>query len=261
MENSILARMRGFKDWFRGYEENFVIIGGAACSLIMSEIELDFRPTKDMDIVLLVEAMKKDFGRVFWDYVLAAGYQHCQKSTEKPQFYRFYEPISKDYPEMIELFSRRIDGLVLPTDAVITPIPISDDVSSLSAILLNDDYYHFLKGGVRVIDDLPVLDELRMIPFKAKAWLDLSERKNRIGDVDSNDIRKHKRDIYRMTDIIGEGYKFTLPGAVEKDMCVYIAAAWDSLKNTPRKERKAEQTRIGKIITFFDLPVTTNVQS
>lgn len=49
------------------------------------------------------------------------------------------------------MVSRKPDAIVLPEDAVLTPLPIDEEISSLSAILLN--------------------------PFKAKAWLDLSDRK------------------------------------------------------------------------------------
>ena len=44
-----------FKERFQGFEEQYVIIGGTACDLIMESEELDFRATKDIDIVLIVE--------------------------------------------------------------------------------------------------------------------------------------------------------------------------------------------------------------
>jgi len=255
MEDNIIQRMQSFKNWFRGYEDHFVIIGGAACSLIMSEEEVEFRMTKDIDVVLLAEALSTEFGKRFWDYIIDAEYRHCRKSTGKPQFYRFFEPKSQDYPDMIELFSRHIDGLVLPDEAKITPIPISEDISSLSAILLNDEYYFFLRDGVRMIEGMPVLDELHMIPFKAKAWLELTDRKSKGGAVDSNDIRKHTRDIYRMTDILVKGFKFKLPVAVEHDLVVYIKAVMNMMENSPPKERKAEQRRLENIVEFFGLPL------
>ena len=40
---------------------------------------------------------------------------------------------------MIELFTRKPEAVILPEDAVISPLPIDENVSSLSAILLNDD--------------------------------------------------------------------------------------------------------------------------
>ena len=60
-----------------------------------------------------------------------------------PQFYRFSHPMSNRYPAMIELFTRKLDAIQLPDDAVLTPLPMDEDISSLSAILLDDDYYEF----------------------------------------------------------------------------------------------------------------------
>ena len=37
---------------------------------------------------------------------------------------------------------------------------------------------------------------------KAKAWLDLTERKNAGENVDSKNIRKHKNDVFRLTALL-----------------------------------------------------------
>lgn len=39
-----------FKERFQGFENQYVIIGGTACDLIMENEELPFRATKDVDI-------------------------------------------------------------------------------------------------------------------------------------------------------------------------------------------------------------------
>ena len=65
-------------------------------------------------------------------------------------FYRFPEG-KFGYPTMIELFSRK-PGYLLEIEEGIIPIHIDDDTSSLSAILLNDDYYKFMMSGRRVVD-------------------------------------------------------------------------------------------------------------
>ena len=46
-----------FREYFSKYKEQYTLIGGMACNLLMSDAELDFRPTKDIDMVLIVEAM------------------------------------------------------------------------------------------------------------------------------------------------------------------------------------------------------------
>lgn len=53
---------------------------------------------------------------------------------------------------------------------VITPLHISEEVSSLSAIMLNDDYYKFMLSGREVVDDIGVLDAEHLIPFKMVTW-------------------------------------------------------------------------------------------
>ena len=165
----------------------------------MSEEGLDFRGTKDIDLVLIVEAVTPEFGKRFWEFVRNAGYAHQNKSTGQPQFYRFSHPTESGYPFMIELFSRRADAITLPEDAVLTPLPMDEDVSSLSAILLDDDYYQLLRSGTTHIDGVTVLDASYLIPFKAKAWLDLTARKANGEAVDSKNIRKHKNDVFRLS--------------------------------------------------------------
>ena len=215
--------IESFKSWFKGYEKQYTIIGGTACDLLMSDEGLDFRATKDIDLVLIIEAIDASFGQRLWEYIVAAGYKHINKSSGEPQFYRFTEPKSGDYPAMIELFSRKPDVITLPNEAVLSPLPIDDDISSLSAILLDNDYYEFLKQGRIQVSEVTILDAEHLIPFKAKAWLDLSERKAAGEQVDSKNIRKHKNDVFRLTDLLDPAHtELSLPDTVRKDMAEFI---------------------------------------
>ena len=191
-----------FKNWFQGYEEQYVIIGGTACDILMTNEELSFRATKDIDLILIVEALNADFGRKFWEYVKQAGYEHRSKSSGMPQFYRFSHPLSDQYPAMIELFSRKPEAIQLPEDAILTPLPLDEDISSLSAILLDDAYYDFLKQGRETVAGVTILGAEYLIPFKAKAWMDLTDRKANGESVDGKNIRKHKNDVFRLTELI-----------------------------------------------------------
>lgn len=220
----MIRGIESFRDWFRGHEEQYAIIGGTACDLLMTDGGLDFRATKDIDLVLIVEAVDAQFASRFWEYVVAAGYEHRKKSNGDPQFFRFTNPQSRDYPTMIELFARRPDAIILPEDAVLTPLPIDEDISSLSAILLNDDYYDFLKQGRVIISDVTILDTPYMIPFKAKAWIDLSDRKAAGETVDSKNIRKHKNDVFRLTELLDQNQEplSYVPVAVKNDMLTFF---------------------------------------
>ena len=213
-----------FKEWFRGFEDSYAIIGGTACDLLMREEGLDFRGTKDIDLVLIVEAVTLEFGKRFWEFVRSAGYVHQNKSTGQPQFYRFSHPTESGYPFMIELFSRRADAIALPEDAVLTPLPMDEDVSSLSAILLDDNYYQLLRSGTTRIDGVTVLDASHLIPFKAKAWLDLTARKANGEAVDSKDIRKHKNDVFRLSALLTPGTKVSVNQTVWNELQAFFQA-------------------------------------
>lgn len=165
-----------FRKFFEGHEDQYAIIGGAACDLIFSDAGAAFRAAKDIDMVLCVEVVDAAFGARFRDFLKAGGYQAAETQGGKRQFYRFHKPADAAFPFMIELFSRKPDTLSLPDDVVIAKIPVEDAVISLSAILLDDAYFEALTANRRVIDGVSILDQSLLIPFKARAWLDLADR-------------------------------------------------------------------------------------
>lgn len=210
-----------FKEYFAKYSDQYVLIGGAACDVIMEDFDSSFRATKDLDLVLIVEALTPEFGQVFWQFIQDGRYRNKSMSTEEPHFYRFDKPEEPGFPYMLELFSRSAFELNYP-DAILTPLHFDDSVSSLSAILLNEAYYEMLLGGRMEIDGVRVLAPAYIIPFKAKAWLDLSEKKKAGFHVDEKDIKKHKNDVARLTTILNERDVVQLPEEVAVDMVDFI---------------------------------------
>ena len=53
----------------------------------MESEEMSFRATKDIDMVLIVESIRVEFGKRFFEYIKEAGYEHINKSTGNAQFY------------------------------------------------------------------------------------------------------------------------------------------------------------------------------
>lgn len=64
-----------FREWFADHRDQYVLIGGTAASLAMEKAGLEFRATKDLDVVLHVEALTPAFGETFWKFIEAGGYQ------------------------------------------------------------------------------------------------------------------------------------------------------------------------------------------
>ena len=212
-----------FREHFRNFADHYVLIGGAACDIAMTSAGLAFRATKDLDIVLYLEALDAEFVRAFWEFVRAGGYEIQEKSTGEKQFYRFQKPTNTDYPFMLELFSRQPDVLQVPEGSHLTPLPIEEDVSSLSAILLDNDYYDFIRAGRQEIDGLPMVGAAQLIALKARAWLDLTEREKRGEKIDSKTIKKHKNDVFRLYQILDPATDPGAPEAVKKDIREFIS--------------------------------------
>lgn len=209
-----------FRKHFKGFENQYVLIGGAACDILFAKNNSQFRATRDLDRVLIVEALTPEFGEKFWEFVEVGQYRNKVTSGGKPQFYRFDKPENDEYPKMLELFAR--NDCSLKTMSGLTKIHIDDEVSSLSAILLNDEYYRVLLAGRGVIQELCVLRPEYLILFKAKAYLDLSERKENGENVDSRDIKKHKNDILRiLAEFVLEEVE-DLPEIVMRDVETFI---------------------------------------
>lgn len=185
-----------FKTYFEEYADEYVLIGGAACDILFDNSNASFRVTRDLDMVLIVEALSKEFGEAFWRFVKEGGYRNKSKTTGESQFYRFSAPTNQGFPKMIELFART--DWMGNKQSVLTPIHIDESVSSLSAILLNEAYYSALIEGKTIVDGLSVLRPSWLILFKAKAWLDLKDRIDMGEPIDSNDIKKHRNDIIRI---------------------------------------------------------------
>lgn len=216
-----------FREHFRGYADRYLLIGGTACDLAMDEAGLEFRATKDLDIVLCVEALDKEFVNAFWAFIRIGKYRTQEKSTGRKQYYRFRKPEAEGYPFMLELFSRQPDALSLDDDSHLTPVPTDEDVSSLSAILLSDEYYNFICSGRKESDGLVFIGAEHLVPLKARAWLDLSERK-RVGEVvDSRSIRKHRNDVFKLYQILRPDFDGDVPDSVKADMRDFLSRMKD----------------------------------
>ena len=199
--------------------------------LLLDEGGLDFRATKDIDVVLYVEAVSAEFLDAFWTFVKDGGYKIAQQGTGERLFYRFRKPENEEFPEMVELFSRKPDAIGIREGSHLTPISINEELASLSAILLEDDYYTLALNGRKLIDGLPVLQAEFLIPFKAKAWLDLSRRRESGEAVDGKDIRKHRNDVFRLYQIISGETKVDLTASVAEDLRIFIDATEESNLN------------------------------
>jgi hypothetical protein len=69
---------------------------------------------------------------------------------------------------MLELLSRKPDTFELAPDSQLTPIPLDEEISSLSAILLDGEYYGFIQAHRIQVDGLSLLSAEALIVLKSQ---------------------------------------------------------------------------------------------
>lgn len=75
-----------FREYFQDFKDNYEIIGGLAIYLLLDDAGFDnTRATKDIDLVLSVEALNDTFIGQYWKFVKAGGYTCVRKSTVQTQ--------------------------------------------------------------------------------------------------------------------------------------------------------------------------------
>ena len=89
-----------FAEHFAAFADQYVLIGGAACTLAMEDVGQSFRATKDLDIVLCVETLKPDFVAAFWQFVRRSVSDSGRRQTGQRQYYRFLKPASGGYTRL-----------------------------------------------------------------------------------------------------------------------------------------------------------------
>ena len=232
-----------FKDFFKEFSGNYLLIGGAACDRQLENAGLDFRATKDLDIVLVIEAYSANFVEKFWEFIKEGNYEIQEKSSGKKIYYRFKKPADDSFPWQLELFSRKPE-INLGDNARLTPIPLEEDITSLSAILLNDEYYNFTLKHAEVIDGVSIACTAALICLKASAHLDLKKRKEKGEKIDNKDIKKHINDIIRLTAVLADEDIGDLPDKMKNDIAEIISGF---------KEEPPDATEIGKGLGNVDL--------
>ena len=72
------------------------------------------------------------------------------------------------------------------------------------------------------LDGITVLAADYLIPFKAKTWLDLTKHKVLGQHIDDKNIKKHKNDVFRLTELVDPTNKITVPSSVYADIQEFV---------------------------------------
>lgn len=162
-----------------------------------------------------------------------------------------YQGFGHRFPHTLELFSRVPDGLSFVPLGHLTPIPIGEKVSSLSAILLDDAYYQFVLSGRNNKHGIPSwTGEDRFIPLKAVAWMEMTQRVQQGEEIDLKKINKHLNDIVLLSALLQPGQVIDLPEKIKSDLQAFAKFVVE----INRSEQVQAMRRIASSFAF-DLPM------
>lgn len=220
-----------FFDYFEEYEDSYVVIGGNATAFWLEQDRQNFRMTKDYDIVVIFEQSTDEFSEKFSSFISENHYQRCEvgRDEEKKKVYYRYrldpEHPSEEVPQEIELFSRKPMGYLLEETLTETTPLHYEDGPSLSAIILDDDYYQLLKECQEKIGNISVLSVPGLIYFKARAHLDVKKRVENGEKINHRANKtKHFNDVCRLCSLVSDESRVngTIPDSCQSDLREFI---------------------------------------
>ena len=253
-----------FRDRFRPFQGLMTLIGGAACDEWFTTNGLNFRATNDLDLVIMMDDVEPAFISAVRAFVAEGGYEISERSEGVPILYRFSNPTRDDFPAKLELSSRKPDGFELSDGQLYIPVSAGLGRHSLSAILLDDAYFGLIQTHHDERDGLWVANATALIPLKAHAWLNLTRAKAAGESVDSQDIKKHRADVFRLSVTLQGEPGPELPASIAADLTSFLqsfplgSAEWPAIVTAVEATigtKLQPATLRAAIQTYFRLPL------
>lgn len=216
-----------FREAFGAFADNYVIIGGTACDILLDGSMMRPRATDDIDMIIVVERMTSEFVDAFLSFIRNGNYHNGKRKRgegKEPAYemYRFTDP-ETGYPVQIELLARHSDLLGEPSGFHIEPLSTEEEQYSLSAIMMDDDFYHLTLNNSEVIGGLRVANAFALIGLKARAFLNLMAERDKGRQVNSRDILKHRNDVLKLAAIVNTDVQVAVPQSIIDTLNDYIA--------------------------------------
>jgi hypothetical protein len=157
-------------------------------------------------------------------FIEVGGYQAGERNDGRPVLYRFSSPARADYPAKLEFCCRRPQGLNLKLGQRAIPVSVGLARHSLSAILLDQGYFDLIRDHHTEREGLWVANPTCLIPLKAHTWLNLTREHEAGAVIDSQNIKKHRSDVFRLAATLPGEPGPELPASILSDLSRFLDA-------------------------------------
>ena len=223
----IVSGIQQFERAFASFSDSFIVIGGSACRAVLSDGPIQPRRTRDIDMVLVLENVGKDFIGAFWKFIKDGGYKFAsRKNAEGKVKYVFYSFVggTEGYPSQIEILSKPVGEIGHPEDYHIEYIETDEDYSHLSAIILDPDYYAYLITHYVTREGIRYASPDSLICLKALAYMNLSAEREAGKQVNSDDLKKHRRDVMMVVAALDPTEVFEVSAHIKEVLDSFVQA-------------------------------------
>ena len=196
-------------------DDHYVVVGGFATIMLLDkELEGHGRATFDIDLVLLT-INSVEISQRIKQYIKEGKYKVQIGEKNQYKYYRFVEPEEENFAKEIELFASNENDLELEDSQRIIPIDQEEGLYSLSAIMLDPEYFKMIKNNVDKSGRAPCTNTQATMMLKMSAFYDLKAKNDK-------KWKKHRRDILKLALILTGDEKIDLTGRMKEDFEVFI---------------------------------------
>lgn len=173
------------------------------------EFEGHGKATFDIDLVLLTNNSVEISQRIK-QYINDGEYKIQIGEKDQYKYYRFIEPQKENFAKEIELFASNENDLELDDSQRIIPVDPEEGLYSLSAIMLDPEYFEMIKNNVDKTGRAPYTNAQATMMLKMSAFYDLRSRNDK-------KWKKHRRDILKLALTLTGEEEIKLTGRMKQD--------------------------------------------
>lgn len=215
MKETDYAGLSHFQDYCKDLDDNYVVVGGFATIMHLDrELEGHGKATFDIDLVLLTNNSVEMSQRIK-QYINDGEYKIQIGEKDQYKYYRFIEPQKQNFAKEIELFASNENDLELENSQRIIPVDPEEGLYSLSAIMLDPEYFEMIKNNVDKTNRAPCTNTQATMMLKMSAFYDLKSR-------DDKKWKKHRRDIVKLALLLTGEEQIKLTGRMKQDFDSFI---------------------------------------
>ncbi len=110
----MIDRIKTFCAFFSDYQDCYTLLGEAACTIWYMNHQPMFRPTMDVDVVLILEALNPSFMERFHEYMERYNYRGEAVGADESQHPRMFR-LQTNHPAVpiqIEILSRQDKAVI-----------------------------------------------------------------------------------------------------------------------------------------------------